>query len=81
MNQYNDQLWFNKESFEELLWWLMLISIIEIGFDPLRPVNELMKELERGWSMIQKLEEAKGRSEYQVEKMLVSLKEQKMKDS
>jgi glycosidase len=73
VNRYNDILWFNKEAFEELVWWLMLVSAIEIGFDPLRPVNEMMRNLERCWSMIQTLQEAEQKSEYQVEKLLTAL--------
>jgi glycosidase len=75
VNRYNEILWFNKEAFEELLWWLMLISAIEIGFDPFRPVNEMMRNLERRWSMIQTLQEAEKQSEYQVEKLLFILKD------
>jgi len=74
VNRYNDILWFNKEAFEELIWWLMLISAIEIGFNPLRPVKELMNGFERSWSMIQSLREAEQKSEYQVEKLLETLK-------
>jgi len=74
VNRYNDILWFNQEAFEELAWWLMLVSAIEIGFDPLRPVKELMRGLERCWSMIQTLQEAGEKSEYQVEKLLEILK-------
>ncbi|MGB9629816.1 MAG: alpha-amylase, partial [Thermodesulfobacteriota bacterium] len=70
VNQYEGIWWFNKESFEELLWWLMLISAIEIGFDPLRPINEMMKKLERCWSLIEKIQEAEAHSEYQVKKLL-----------
>jgi hypothetical protein len=74
VNQYNDIWWFNKEAFEELLWWLMLISAIEIGSNPLRPVNEMMRDLEECWSMIQTLQEAEERSGYQVEKLLAEVK-------
>jgi glycosidase len=74
VNRYNEILWFNKEAFEELVWWLMLVSAIEIGFDPLRPVKELMRNLERCWSMIQTLQEAEQKSEYQIEKLLELLK-------
>lgn len=70
VNHYDGIWWFNKESFEELLWWLMLISAIGIGYDPLRPINEMMKKLERCWFMVEKMEEAKKESEYQVEKLL-----------
>jgi hypothetical protein len=74
VNRYDEILWFNKEAFEELLWWLLLIASIEIGSNPLRPVKELMKGFERCWSMIQSLQEAEQESEYQVEKLLETLK-------
>ncbi len=75
VNQYDDILWFNKEAFEEMLWWLMLTGALEIGFDPLRPAKEIIRELEKVWSMIQKLHEAEKKSEYQVEKLLEIFKE------
>ena len=75
VNRFNEILWFNKEAFEELLWWLMLVAAVEIGFDPLRPVKELMKAFERCWSMIQSLQEAEQKSEYQVERLLSALQE------
>jgi len=74
VNLYADRWWFHKESFEELLWWFMLIAAIEIGFDPLRPVNEMKKELERSWSMIETLQRAEERSGYEVEKLVEGIK-------
>jgi glycosidase len=74
VNRYNDISWFNKEAFEELLWWLMLVGAVEIGFDPLRPASEMVKELAECYGMIQALEEAEEKSEYQVEKLLSALK-------
>ncbi|MBM4278993.1 MAG: alpha-amylase, partial [Deltaproteobacteria bacterium] len=50
VNQYDDILWFNKEAFEEMLWWLMLTAALEIGFDPLRPAKEVVRGLEKCWS-------------------------------
>jgi len=72
VNQYDDILWFNKEALEEMLWWMMLTSALEIGFDRLRPAKEIIRELEKVWSMIKKLQDAKIKSGYQVGK-LVSL--------
>jgi hypothetical protein len=74
VNQYDDILWFNKEAFEEMLWWMMLTAALEIGFDPLRPAKEIIRGLEKGWSIIQKLHEAEKKSEYQVEKLLESVR-------
>ncbi len=74
VNRYNEILWFNKEAFEELLWWLMLVAAVEIGFDPLRPAGKMVKELAECYRMIQALDEAKEKSEYQVEKLLEAVR-------
>jgi glycosidase len=74
VNQYNDIWWFNKEAFEEMLWWLMMAAALAVGSDPLRPVNAVVAELERCYSMIQKWQEAEEKSDYQIEKLLEALK-------
>jgi glycosidase len=70
INQYKDTWWFNKEAFEEMLWWLMMAAALTIGSDPLRPVNAVIEQLEGCYSMVQKWQEAEEKSEYQVEKLL-----------
>ncbi len=75
VNQYNNIWWFNKEAFEEMLWWLMMVAALAIGSDPLRPVNAVVAELERCYSIIQTWQEAENKSDYQVEKLLYALQE------
>jgi len=75
INQSRDIWWFNKEAFEEMLWWLMMVAAVTIGSDPLRPVNVVIEELERCYSMIQRWQQAEEKSEYQVEKLLAALQE------
>jgi hypothetical protein len=70
INRHNDIWWFNKEAFEEMLWWLMVVAALTIGSDPLRPVHAVIEELEGCYSMIQKWQRAAEKSEYQVEKLL-----------
>ncbi len=70
VNQYNNTWWFSKEAFEEMLWWLMMVAALTIGSDPLRPVNAVVEELEKCYSIIQIWQEAEEESEYQVEKLL-----------
>jgi glycosidase len=74
VNQHNDIWWFNKEAFEEMLWWLMMVAALTIGSDPLRPVNAVVDELEGCYSMIQTWQQAEEKSEYQVEKLLEAVK-------
>ncbi len=75
VNEYDNIWWFNKEAFEEILWWLMMVAALIIGSDPLRPVNAVVEELERCYSMIQTWQQAEEKSEYQVDKLLSALKE------
>ena len=75
VNQCNDIWWFNKEAFEEMLWWLMMAAALTIGSDPLRPVNAVVEELQGCYATIQTWQKAEEKSEYQVEKLLELLKE------
>jgi hypothetical protein len=75
VNQYHDIWWFNKEAFEEMLWWLMMVAALELGSDPSRPVNTVVAELERCYSIIQTWQQAEEKSQYQVEKLLSVLQE------
>jgi hypothetical protein len=75
VNQCNDIWWFNKEAFEELLWWLMMVAALTIGSDPLRPVHAVIEELQGCYSIIQAWQKAEEKSEYQVETFLELLKE------
>jgi hypothetical protein len=75
VNQYQDIWWFNKEAFEEMLWWLMMVAALTIGSDPLRPVNTVVEELQGCYSMILKWQEAEKKSDYQLDKLLSELRE------
>ena len=73
MNQYDDIWWFNKEPFEEMLWWLMMAAALEIGSDPLRSVKAVVAELERCYSIIQIWQQAEEKSDFKVEKLLEAI--------
>ena len=75
VNQYNEIWWFNKEAFEEMICWLMMVAALTSGSDPLRPVNAVVAELEKCYSIIQAWHQAEEKSEYQVEKLLSLLQE------
>jgi hypothetical protein len=65
INRYKDVLWFRKEAFSQLLWWMMLLTVIEKSADP-RSETEILD----GYDIIQELHGAEARSGYQVEKLL-----------
>jgi hypothetical protein len=70
INRYNEILWFNREVFDDLLRWLMMLAAIEISSDPQRPTHQVAKDLEDCYGIIQRLKEAEQKSDYQVEKLL-----------
>jgi len=54
----------------------MMDAALTVGSDPLRPVNAVVAELERCYSMIQIWQQAEEKSEYQIDKLLSILREQ-----
>ena len=70
VNRYQGALWFNQEAFEQLLWWLLLLAVVEISVDPLCPADEVTKKILACYEVIQLLRQAEERSDYQVEKLL-----------
>jgi glycosidase len=73
VNEHDGILWFNKEAFEEGLFWLMLVAVVEISSDPLYSPARVAKEIEECFEVIQKCQEAENKSDYQIEKLLTSI--------
>jgi hypothetical protein len=74
VNRYRDVLWYNKEAFEQLLWSLFVLAVIEAGWNPLRQGLDVIEELLESIAVIRDLQRAGQVSEYQVEKLLEAAK-------
>ena len=61
VNRYEGVLWFNKEAFESMLWWLMIATVVTAEGDEV---------IARQYALITTLQAAEADSEYQVEKLL-----------
>jgi hypothetical protein len=61
VNRYDNVLWFNQEGWDELLWWLFTVTVIE------QPANE---SLQSRHEIVTQLQEAAQASRYQVVKLL-----------
>jgi hypothetical protein len=73
VNRYQDILWYNKEAFEKLLWWLFVVVVIEgTARSPSLPVEEFR----RYRKLLMKLQRASKASGYQVEKLLEGVRGQ-----
>jgi glycosidase len=74
INRYRGKLWFNKEAFEELMWWMMTIALVQLISDPTKSLPEVVEMLFDAYERIKTILDAEGQSEYQVEKLLEGLK-------
>jgi hypothetical protein len=71
INRYRDILWYNRERFQELLQWLSILAVLDTV---LNVKKEPCKELASRRRVIQKIEGARKKSDYQVEKLMEELK-------
>jgi glycosidase len=76
VNRYQDVLWFNKESFEDLLWWLMVIASVEISGTHIEEdqTNIVGKSILSCYQVISNLLASAQESGYKLEKLLELVK-------
>src|SRR4030042_471319 len=72
VNRYQDILWFNKEAFEDLLWWLFIIGAVEISALPNKDdqADEKAKNILRCYNEISSILINAQASGYKLEKFL-----------
>lgn len=74
INRYRGKLWFNKEAFESMMWWMTVIGLIQLVSDPQVSLATAIEELFDAWELIRTILDAEEGSEYQLEKLLDGLK-------
>ncbi len=45
INRYRGKLWFNKEAFESMMWWMLTTSLIRLVADPKKSLAEVIEDL------------------------------------
>jgi hypothetical protein len=71
VNRYRETLWFNKEAFEQIIWWLFVVATV--AYSP-TPPDRPAAEIFTCWRALNKLRQASEASAYQVEKLLQGVK-------
>jgi hypothetical protein len=72
VNRWQGTLWFNKESLERWLWWMLLIA--EVDAQRAASADEVVQHIAERYAVIAELMQAEEQSEYQVEKLLEAVK-------
>lgn len=70
VNRFQDVLWFNKEAYEEFIWWMMVVGMFEICADPTLTATKFIEHITALYEMIQRWLEAEKVSDYQLNKLL-----------
>jgi glycosidase len=74
INRHLDVLWFNKEAFEGLLFWMILVAAVKTSCDISISSENREAMMGKAISLMAPLYDALGNSQYQVEKLLDLLK-------
>jgi glycosidase len=74
INRYQDVLWFNKESFDTLLGWMLVTAVIAVLADAEIDEGSVAEHILNHYEVIKQLQKAEGASEFQVEKLLEASK-------
>jgi hypothetical protein len=70
VNRYQGLLWFNHETFEQFLRWMLTLAAVEISADADRSAEEVANEIVACYDVVKKLQQAEEVSEYQVVKLM-----------
>ncbi len=80
VNRYQDILWFNKESFDELLWWMYLAGVVTTMAEAEGEEQAGVPDpalLHSCYQVVKLIQEAAQSSGYQIEGLLSNVKSQK----
>jgi len=72
-NWYDGILWFNKERFQALCWWLLTIAVVQNLAQPGVTKTSAAKRVTHVYSVIESWRDAEKRSGYQVNELLARL--------
>ncbi|MEJ5203169.1 MAG: hypothetical protein WHV66_13140, partial [Anaerolineales bacterium] len=73
VNRYQDILWFNKEAYEEFIWWMMVIGTLEICVNPSLTATQFIEHVTALYNVIRRLLDAATVSDYQLNKLLSAI--------
>jgi hypothetical protein len=73
VNRYNDVLWYNREAFNELLWWMAVIPLLQSQSDEKIDQATIIETVLGTFEIIKKLKARDKKSGYKVEKLVQQL--------
>ncbi len=74
VNRYRDVLWFNKEAYEQLLWWLLIVASIDLLHSATEETAAAWNQIRAAADMISRMILDAATAGYQVEKTIQALR-------
>ncbi|NPV77908.1 MAG: alpha-amylase [Anaerolineae bacterium] len=75
VHEYNDILWFNKESYEEFLGWMLLSAAFSSVNEGYINANQLVENILNAFSIVEQFLKAEEESKYQIALLFKALQE------
>ncbi len=75
VNRYRDVLWFNHETWEQLLGWMLTLAIVDITTKPELVPEEAARQIDACYDLVETLQQAEEASEYQVAKLMEAVRD------
>ncbi|HEX7393670.1 MAG TPA: alpha-amylase family glycosyl hydrolase [Anaerolineaceae bacterium] len=70
INRHKDVLWYNKESFEQFVWWMVTLAILDAASSPTATADVVIEQALGAYEIAQKLLKAEKTSAFQVQKLI-----------
>jgi hypothetical protein len=74
VNRYGGVLWYNGESFDQLLPWMLTIATVEISAGAKGAAEQVAQQIVACYDVVRTLQRAEQASEYQVVRLLEAVK-------
>jgi hypothetical protein len=75
INRHQDILWFNKEAFDQLLWWMIVLAVIDVFSSSQLEKSEAANKIVHYYEAVTQIQQAGEESGYQIEKLIELLKD------
>jgi glycosidase len=75
VNRYRDVLWFNHETWEQLLGWMLTLAIVDITTKPELVPEQAARQIDACYDLVETLQQAEEASEYQVAKLMEAVRD------
>ena len=69
VNRYQDILWYNRESFNEFIWWMSLIPIVKLVSDPSTDRTTIIESMLNLYEIVSSIKKIEESSDYKFEKL------------